>query len=276
MSNLREVIGDELYVSITQLKTWMLCPRQFELRYVRGVQPENVPKALAFGTSFHGALARYYIDIRDFGTPPPVEKLIETFVDLWKQKLQGPVPVEGADDEDEGKGDPIDLAAKMLRKFNEEAKLAPGATVEAIELPFSIDLLDPDTGEILEERLVGVIDLVLKEDGHHVLVEHKSSAKKYAYDQLRHDFQPTAYQIAVRDRGWNEVGLRYQVVTKTKSPQVQIEDVMRDAADESDFRRLSLGVLKAIDAGVSYPVRSWACKSCSFKAACSSQSRRAA
>ena len=109
MSNLREVIGDELYVSISQLKSWMQCPRQFELHYVRGVEPEFVPKALAFGTAFHGALARHYIDLRDVGVAPPVEKLVETFVDLWNQKKSGNVPLQGADDEEDGKTDPADL-----------------------------------------------------------------------------------------------------------------------------------------------------------------------
>ena len=95
-ADIREVIGDDLYVSVSQLKTWMLCPRQFELKYVRGVDPEFVPKPLAFGTAFHSALARYYVDLRDIGVAPPVEKLIELFSDLWQQKKEGKVPLQGA------------------------------------------------------------------------------------------------------------------------------------------------------------------------------------
>lgn len=275
MGDLRETIGDDLYTSISQLKTWMLCPRQFELKYIRGVDPEFVPKALAFGTTFHSALARYYVDLRDIGVAPSAEVLVQLFADLWRQKLEAKIPMEGADDEEEeGKTDPVDLAAKMLRKFHEAAAHSTGMKVEAVELPFSVTLFDPDSGEIQEEKLVGVVDLVTREEGDDiVIVEHKTSSKKYALDKLLYDFQPTAYQLAMREKGWDDVGLRFQIVTKTKSPQVQIEDIVRTAADEDDFRRIALGVLKAIDAGVSYPVRGWQCRSCPFKNTCKKSSR---
>jgi hypothetical protein len=39
---------------------------------------------------------------------------------------------------------------------------------------------------------------------------------------------------------------------------VQVADVHQDERDEQDFRRTAGGVLKAIDVGVSYPVRGWA------------------
>ena len=72
---------------------------------------------------------------------------------------------------------------------------------------------------------------------------------------------------------FEQAGLRYQVVTKTKSPAVQIENVVRDTTDEDDFRRTALGILRAIDAGVSYPVRGWHCRGCPYQKACAQQSR---
>lgn len=269
MNTIREAIGDELHVSVSQLKTYLLCPRQFDFRYRRGAEPEFVPRALVFGIAFHSALATHYVDLRDIGEAPPVEKLIETFRTAWDLKVNGKVPLEGADDDDE-KENPIDLAARMIKKFDEQAEESErDMIVKAVEQPFAITLFDPDTGEVQEERLVGVIDLVVREGNDTIVVEHKTAAKKYAADQLRYDFQPTAYQLAMREQyGFNDVGLRYQVVTKTKTPAVQVENVLRDRNDENDFRRVALGVLKAIDAGVSYPVRSWACRSCPFKERC--------
>jgi CRISPR/Cas system-associated exonuclease Cas4 (RecB family) len=63
-------------------------------------------------------------------------------------------------------------------------------------------------------------------------------------------------------------GLRLQVVTKTKVPVVQVADVERGPRDEDDFLRTAVGVLRAVDAGVVYPVRGWACKGCQFAHAC--------
>ena len=104
------------------------------------------------------------------------------------------------------------------------------------------------------------MDLLIREEGRVVVVEHKTAARKYTEDQLRYDFQPTAYQIAARESGLGEVALRFQIVTKTKVPAVQVADIHRDDQAEADFVRTATGVLKAIDAGVSYPIRGWQCR----------------
>jgi len=49
---------------------------------------------------------------------------------------------------------------------------------------------------------------------------------------------------------------------------LEVVDVERDHHEE-DFVRTAIGVLKAIDAGVSYPVRGWACKTCQWAHAAS-------
>jgi hypothetical protein len=53
-----------------------------------------------------------------------------------------------------------------------------------------------------------------------------------------------------------------------KVPQMQVVDITRDAQDEDDFLRTAGGVLRAIDAGASYPIRGWACRGCQFAHAC--------
>ena len=68
--------------------------------------------------------------------------------------------------------------------------------------------------------------------------------------------------------GWGDVGLKFNVVTKTKLPAVQVEDLRRDDNDIEDFLRTAVGVLAAVDAGISFPIRGWACRGCQFKARC--------
>ncbi len=107
-----------------------------------------------------------------------------------------------------------------------------------------------------------------------IVVEHKTAARRWTRELLDHDGQSTAYKVAARQIGLGEdVGLRYQVVTKAKVPSMQIEDVVRDDAAEVDFLRTATGVLRAIGAGAFWPVRSWACKSCQFAHACSGSRR---
>jgi len=194
------------------------------------------------------------------------EDLTQVFSDAFEVQRSGSVPIQG-DEDDETKADPVDLAAMMLARFHLVVSSSP-MEVQGVELPFKVSLHQPDTGELLEEELVGVIDLVVREDGRLVVVEHKTAAKKYGADQLRYHFQPTAYQLALRQVGHQEVGLRFQIVTKTKSPHVQLEDVIRTQADEADFQRTAVGVLRAIDVGAFFPVRGWQCKTCPFQHAC--------
>jgi hypothetical protein len=188
------------------------------------------------------------------------------------QQLKGKIPVRLDDDEGDT-GKLTDLAVRMIDAFYAHAANTP-VNVEAIETPFAVELFDPESGEMLDEHLVGVFDLVLNESGKRVIVEHKSSAKKYAQDQLDYDVQMSGYAFAARQMGWEQSGLRFSVVTKTKLPAVQVADVMRGPLAENDFLRTVVGVLRSIDAGVSYPLRGWGCRSCQFKAPCETLGNR--
>ncbi len=66
----------------------------------------------------------------------------------------------------------------------------------------------------------------------------------------------------------SDVGLKFQILVKTKIPAIQIADLHRDQQDEEDFVRTAVGVLRAIDRGISYPVRGWACRGCPYAHAC--------
>jgi hypothetical protein len=143
--------------------------------------------------------------------------------------------------------------------------------VENVEHSFNVAIHDPDTGELLDEALLGTMDLVAVENGLRIIVEHKSAARKWTADQLRYDHQATGYKLAARQAGMGDVGVRFQIITKGRSPQLQVADVQRDERDEDDFLRTAAGVLRAIDAGVAFPVRGWACRSCPYSHACTAR-----
>lgn len=257
-----DILDDtKLHVSVSQVKTWLRCPRQYEFTYVRGAEPEVVPNALAFGGAFHAALAAHYVKVRDGGGAATLDECIHAFDDAWRVRADEGVPIEPTE------ADHRDTAARMLAAF-----LAAGVGGEQdvidVERPVRATLHDPDSGEVLEEVLTGVVDLVVREHGRVLVIEHKTSSRRYTDEQLRFDVQPTAYQLALRQEGVRDVGLRFQVVTKASKPVVQIEDVRRDDNDEEDFLRLAVGVLRAIDVGVSFPVRGWQCRSCPFRRRC--------
>jgi hypothetical protein len=157
----------------------------------------------------------------------------------------------------------------MVEVFHDHVtKTSTTMVVEAVEMPFAVSIHDPDTGEVMEEQLVGTMDLLMMEGDQRIVVEHKTGAKKWSEDQIRFDLQPTGYKLAARQAGMGDVGFRLQVITKAKVPVVQVADLDRGPQDENDFLRTAGGVLKAIDVGVSYPVRGWQCKACPFQGPC--------
>lgn len=257
---------DGLTVSISQLKEFMICPRRYLLHRVLAVESSFVPLPLALGAAAHKSIGFTYTSIRDRGDVPELDEVLQVFRDAWTVEGSGVAPIKVEDDEP----DPVDVGVRMVTAFHRHVLAAVPIRVVAVELPFrGVELHDPDTGAVLDETLSGVMDLVVQEDEHHVVVEHKTAARRWSNQQLKDDLQLTAYQVAARHVGLGEVGLRYQVVTKAKLPVVQAESVVRDRLAEVDFMRTATGVLRAIGAGAFWPVRSWACASCPYSHACS-------
>ena len=256
---------DGLYVSISQLKTYLRCPRQYEFRYVRGEKPESVAVALVLGSAVHAALASYYTALRD-GNALALDDMLEVYAGAWLAAQPADLPVLIDD------GVPLASVeahgVAMVRAFHAHAARAAALRPVLIEAPFDVELRDPATGEVLDEKLTGVIDLVAERDGRLRIFEHKTSARRYGRDQLDHDLQPTAYLYAARELGVEVEGVTFQVLTKAATPVVQVEDVERDAAAEHEFLLTVVGVLRAIDAGAFYPVRGWACRGCAFVKTC--------
>ena len=260
-----------LHISVSQVKCYLRCPRQYELKYVRGVAAAFVPVALAFGSAFHAALSYFYGLVLATGVVPSLAEVTLVFTDAWRNAGDGDVPLQ-SDPEDEDEEVTIvaieEKGVAMLAAFYSQAAASP-VTVESVERVFTCDLYDPDTGELLEEKLVGAFDLVVREGDRRVVVEHKTSARRYSEDQLKCDLQPTAYKLAAHQLGLGDVGVRFQVVTKTKTPAVQVVDVERGDCDRDDFMRTAVGVLRAIDAQAFWPNRGWQCRGCQYAHACS-------
>jgi putative RecB family exonuclease len=160
------------------------------------------------------------------------------------------------------------VGTALLRVFYEAVYQDPPVVV-GVEVPFAIELHDLVTGEVLEERLVGALDLVIREGDKHIVVEHKTAAKKWSQDQVEHDIQLSAYKLVAGKLGLGDVGLRLQVLTKTKKPAMVIENTERGDKNIQDFLATVVAVLRAVDAGVFYPVRSTMCGGCAFQRRCS-------
>ena len=104
--------------------------------------------------------------------------MLDVFRSAWAKAAEGDVPLQADEDDDPGvmvdKG--VSHAPRLLRTCSQvEATSGCGRGAR-----LAITLRDVDSGEPLEERLVGTIDLLIRERERLVIIEHKTSSRRTA------------------------------------------------------------------------------------------------
>ena len=257
-------LRQERHISASAITTYLKCPAQYTHRYIYKTEAAHRPGVLAFGSAIHSALAVFYRHLLRV-EEAPVEELQATFVDTWRRELVQPVPTLLDDDDT-----PDGLESRglnMIAVFHDQVE-RPHRVLD-VESPFACNIADPATGEILDARLVGVFDLVVEDpDGRARVVEHKTAARRWTADKLTYDLQLTGYALAAGLMGYGDARLTVQLLLKSRQPAVELYHPTRTTADHRDFIATATGVIRAVNAGVSYPVRDWHCKGCQYAHAC--------
>jgi RecB family exonuclease len=140
-------------------------------------------------------------------------------------------------------------------------------------MPFLVDLVDPATGEILSTKLAGIFDLIESDaDGTMTIADLKTSKRRYSEHQADNHLQSTLYAYALRRLGYTTDGqnvlIRFDVLLKTKAPDMESYYAVKAEDGETWTLGLIRRVLRAIEAGAYYPVRSWRCPECPFRRRC--------
>lgn len=251
------------HLSVSALKTWLACPRKFAKRYIERAEAAFTPVALPFGRAFHESFGWLLLE-HQRGRSPASQDLEEHFRAALGLELRGdgpPVLFEDDEDEERLARSGVDMLEALLQRVPRPDR------VLHVELPFTLELHDPDTGEVLPLPLIGAVDAVVEVEREVALWELKSARRRWTEDQVLFDFQPTAYQLALSNR-YPGLALQLLVATKTTKPDVQLERLRRGPADERDLLVTAASVNRAITAGCFHPVRSWACKGCEYAEHC--------
>jgi hypothetical protein len=143
----------------------------------------------------------------------------------------------------------------------------PRSLVRESELPFTLPLVHPTTGEVLEVPLRGFIDLVEDDD---VIVEFKTAQKAAPLTDLPDNIQLTAYAYAHAQLfGRPPREIRKVSFVRTKIPKIETQITGRAERDFARLFHLGREVLNGIGSDVFLPNRGcWLCASCEFRQDC--------
>ncbi len=246
------------HLSVSQLTCFAGCPRKYRYRYLDKLAPAFRPAALAVGTAWHHTVGVL------LETPATPREELETVLrDALLAELEADGPPVLFDDETSVDA-VVDRCIAMLHVFMSEAPRPE--RVLGVELVFSAELVS-DQGEVVPLPLIGSLDALVELNGKVVVLELKTSKRRWTADQLEFDLQPTAYRIGARSLG-QDAEVVLLATTKTKRPQLQLEPFTRTAQDEADLVSTALGVVAAVEAGVDYPLRGWQCRGCGYAGVC--------
>jgi len=264
-----EKLRHEPHISVSSLGMWLRCPRKWKLHYLEKAEASHRSIGLVFGHAWHSAIG-YLLMLHQKRQTVRVTALRDYFAVALDREIKddGP-PVLFEDDED------IDalllIAGRMLDAFLERVTLPD--RVLYVELPFRLELFDPETGETLPMPLIGAMDAVVELSQRREIWELKSGKKRWAQDAVLYDFQATAYRMAERqldgrERQRQDAGLKLIVTTKARTPDVQLEALVRNEADERDLAETATSIVHAVRSGCFHPVRSWMCGQCEYADVC--------
>jgi CRISPR/Cas system-associated exonuclease Cas4 (RecB family) len=231
------------HLSHSQIQSFAMCPRKWHYEKVEHAPRERIPASFAFGIAVHDTLAA----VNEAALHGETVNAAGLFVALWQQSIAGELPVHyGRDDAD-------DLQAKG-RALVSAYQPPPG--VIGVEQPFTVEL-DPELPPV-----EGFIDLIRRnEHGDLVLSDLKTSSSRMLTETDAVEAQLGLYDIA-----YPAVRHEAIVLGKLKVPTVTIQPIT--PWPQAQVRRHYAEVYHAMQAGVRFANRGWACESCPFANRC--------
>jgi len=244
-------------LSISQVNAYLGCPLKYRFQYVDQIPRPWRVAAMAFGTSVHAAVEWFHKE-RMSGGSPELAEVLKVFDADWYAQNTEPLVFSSAESKDS-------LAEKgraMLQLYVESTN---GTKAVAVEQGWELDLADPETGELLDVRLRGIIDLVEEGD---VLVDLKTAGRTLESGGLERHLQLSTYALAYLLIHGSIPRLRLDMLLKTAKPRLERHETTRSLDDLVWTARLIREVALAIETEHFFPNPSWRCTECEYFAHC--------
>jgi len=260
----REGVNYHSYSSLNCFAS--ICALQFRFRYIERAPQERVGAPLVFGSAVNEALRAIDVDLLN-GRKVDVAGAVQVLrAYLEKAFSERSLPVVST--KDEGLEELYEKGKGMIEYYV--------SVLPADEMPldkprrFTVPLID-ENGEALPRPLVGELDRwVQSADGKVGVVDWKTAQARWSQDKIAKDDQATAYLLAGEYiLGRRPSYFRYDLLLKTKKPEVERYFVARSEMQTRRFIRKVKELDRALEAGAFMPNdQSFACSTCAFKERC--------
>lgn len=244
-------------LSISQVNAYLGCPLKYRFQYVDKIPRPWRVAAMAFGSSVHAAVEWFHKE-RLAGRSPELTQVLQVFDADWYAQNTEPLVFS----ERESREGLAEKGRAMLQLYVESTN---GVKPVAVEQSFELDLADPETGEVWDLRLRGIIDLVEEGD---VLVDLKTASRTLESGGLERHLQLSAYALAFLLLQQRMPKLRLDMLLKTAKPRLERHEATRSVEDLSWTARLIREVSLAIETEHFFPNPSWRCTECEYFAHC--------
>ena len=254
---------DRPHWSFSQVNQFLRCPLQYYFERILKLERPFTSSALVLGSSVHEALAEYHRHLQA-NQPVPEGHIQQIFLATW-QANEDRQPIQFK--EKETRDELLAQGVALLELYEQEP---PPQNIIAVEEAMLVPLFT-SSGECLEKPLMAVLDLLNRDDHGLVVNEFKTAARRFGESETETKLQATAYSHAIQQRYDEKPGIRYVILVKTKKPQIQYIETVRDDADAARLGDLIQAVERAISAEAYYPIESpMNCSGCQFYRQCRS------
>jgi CRISPR/Cas system-associated exonuclease Cas4 (RecB family) len=251
------------YISFTALSTYQQCPLKFYFKYVERLPEPSVAASLVFGGAIHTAVEHHFRE-RMIGHPPPdLAELLDVYELAWRERDGEGIEILFGKDASEKTL--AALAGRMLAAFQASDFAKPNGTLLAIEE----ELRGPLVAGLPD--LVARIDLLMETDDAVVLTDLKTSRSRWSLDHVTDSSgQLLLYSKLARELvPHKRLVTQFAVLTKAKSPALDLHPVPVDVPRVENSLRLAGLIWQAICAGHFYPIPSFLnCPTCPYRDVC--------
>lgn len=179
-------------LSYSQIDTFHQCPRKWTYRYIDDLRFDEQNIHLDYGSAVHKGLENAFLELKDNNKLSNQEMLqvVETFSRDYQY----------GDPQEELYRFAIEDMKRLInyQGFYEKIK---DKEIVGVEDEFDLKIPTMFCGEEVEINIKGFIDLIYRDsDNKLVVVDHKTSKKKFDKNKRRNNLQIPIYFMAIKDK----------------------------------------------------------------------------